>query len=97
MIEWFYQLPYQLIICFPYWNNCINFGMPVGIYMQKYKFIGEINMADYMKTFSKVNFSPLLPNKDNILIDDIAHALSLMCRANGHFPEFYSVAQHSIF
>ena len=97
MIECFYQLPYQLIICFPYWNNYINFGMPVGIYMQKYKFRGEINMADYMKTFSKVNFSPLLPNKDNILIDDIAHALSLMCRANGHFPEFYSVAQHSIF
>lgn len=54
-------------------------------------------MADYMTTFSKVNFSPLLPNKDNILINDIAHALSLMCRANGHFPEFYSVAQHSIF
>lgn len=27
---------------------------------------------------------------------DIVHAQSLMTRANGHFPEFYSVAQHSI-
>ena len=27
---------------------------------------------------------------------DIAHAQSLMTRANGHFPEFYSVGQHSI-
>ena len=54
-------------------------------------------MSDCITTFSKVKFNPLNPTKDDILVDDISHALSLMTRANGHFPEFYSVAQHSIF
>lgn len=54
-------------------------------------------MSDCITTFSKVRFTPLNPKKEDILVDDIAHALSLMTRANGHFPEFYSVAQHSIF
>lgn len=53
-------------------------------------------MADYMTTHSKTNFAPLEPNSEDIKIEDIAHALSLICRANGHFPEFYSVAQHCI-
>lgn len=54
-------------------------------------------MSNCITTFSRVKFTPLDPKKEDILIDDIAHALSLMTRANGHFPEFYSVAQHSIF
>lgn len=47
-------------------------------------------------TFTHKMFDPLQP--DPALIDerDIAHALSLLCRANGHFPTFYSVCQHSI-
>ncbi len=47
-------------------------------------------------TYTKVMFDPLNPDPDLIDIRDIAHALSLLCRANGHFPSFYSVAQHSI-
>lgn len=53
-------------------------------------------MADYITTYSKIHFSMLEPEKNSIEIQDIAHALSLMTRANGHFPEFYSVAQHCI-
>lgn len=53
-------------------------------------------MKDCITTFSKTNFNTLNPNPDEVKIEDIAHALSLMCRANGHFPEFFSVAQHSI-
>lgn len=36
------------------------------------------------------------PSEDAICSMDIAHALSLICRAAGHFKHFYSVAQHSL-
>lgn len=53
-------------------------------------------MKENIITFSKVRFSPLAPREEDVRVEDIAHALSLMTRANGHFPEFYSVAQHSM-
>lgn len=53
-------------------------------------------MEDYITTYSKIHFTPLKPRQEDIRIEDIAHPLSLMTRANGHFPQFYSVAQHSI-
>lgn len=53
-------------------------------------------MSDYITTGSKIHFTPLEPDKEQICIVDIAHSLSLMTRANGHFPEFYSVGQHCI-
>ena len=53
-------------------------------------------MRDYITTFSGIHFAPLAPRQEDIHIEDIAHALSLMTRANGHFREFYSVAQHSL-
>jgi hypothetical protein len=53
-------------------------------------------MSEHITTAHKIHFKPLEPVKEEILIEDIAHALSLMTRANGHFPEFYSVGQHCI-
>ena len=53
-------------------------------------------MSDYILTYSKVKFYPLDPVADDIHIEDIAHSLSLMTRANGHCSHFYSVAQHAI-
>ena len=53
-------------------------------------------MADYITTYTKIHFTPLEPKREDICISDIAHALSLMSRANGHFPKFYSVGQHCI-
>lgn len=53
-------------------------------------------IKDSIITYSGINFYPLNPNKEDIKIEDISHALSLMARANGHFRHFYSVGQHSI-
>ncbi len=53
-------------------------------------------MSDTITTYTKLHINPLKPQPEKICIEDIAHALSLMTRAGGHFPVFYSVAQHSI-
>ncbi|MCL2703273.1 MAG: phosphohydrolase [Defluviitaleaceae bacterium] len=49
-----------------------------------------------MTTYTNVHFTPLNPKVEDVRIADIAHALSLMTRANGHVKRFYSVAQHSV-
>jgi len=51
---------------------------------------------EHITTYTGEDFTPIAPNTDQIHFEDIAHALSLMCRANGHFVRFFSVAQHSI-
>ena len=50
----------------------------------------------YITTYLKKHFDPVNADVKDIEIADIAHALSLLCRANGHFVHFYSVAQHSL-
>lgn len=50
----------------------------------------------YITTVTGKHFDPIEPDERLIDIYDIAHALSLICRANGHFTRFYSVAQHSL-
>ena len=53
-------------------------------------------LGNWMQTFTGEQFYPLDPNPAQIHIKDIAHALSLQCRYNGHCKHFYSVAQHSV-
>ena len=53
-------------------------------------------MADYITTHSGLHFVPTAPEADMVRIEDIAHALSLICRGNGHVKTFFSVGQHCI-
>ncbi len=49
----------------------------------------------WIETFSGLKFDILNPKPDQITVEDIAHALSQICRFGGHTKHFYSVAQHS--
>lgn len=53
-------------------------------------------MSDWIQTYSGNAFYPTDPKPEDVRIEDIAHALSLICRYTGHVKEFYSVAQHSV-
>lgn len=53
-------------------------------------------MSDYITTYSGTHFVPTKPDASTIHITDIAHALSLICRGNGHVKTFFSVGQHCI-
>jgi len=50
----------------------------------------------WIQTYTGEQFWPLDPKPEHIRIEDIAHALSMLCRYNGHCLEFYSVAQHCV-
>lgn len=53
-----------------------------------------VRTGDWMTTYTGKQFWPLDPRPEEVDIEDIAHALSLVCRFGGHCREFYSVAQH---
>lgn len=53
-------------------------------------------MSNHITTYTGKYFEPANPDPDMICIEDIAHALSLVCRANGHVKSFWSVGQHCI-
>lgn len=52
--------------------------------------------GDWIQTYTGRKFYPLDPRPEDVCIEDIAHALSNVCRFAGHVREFYSVAQHSV-
>lgn len=53
-------------------------------------------MPQSIRTFSGIYINVFKPDLNDILIEDIAHALSMQCRFGGHTQDFYSVAEHSI-
>lgn len=53
-------------------------------------------MGGWMTTLKGQRFYPLDPRAEEIDIDEIAHALSMQCRFNGHCEKFYSIAEHSV-
>lgn len=56
-------------------------------------------MPTWTETFSgvKIDLGNYTIEPNLILVEDIAHSLSLQCRFNGHTNEFYSVAEHSVY
>ena len=53
-------------------------------------------MSEYITTYTGEHFKPLEPDPQLIKIEDIAHALSMICRGNGHVKTFWSVGEHCI-
>jgi len=58
--------------------------------------MSENRIGDWFLTYTGKKFYPLDPRPEDICIEDIAHALSLICRFGGHSRRHYSVAQHSV-
>lgn len=52
--------------------------------------------GDWMQTYTGGRFWPLDPRPEEVVPEDIAHALSLICRYGGHATRFYSVAEHCV-
>jgi len=56
----------------------------------------SVNMGDGITLLSGAMMNYLDPDSSEVTIDDIASALSNVCRFSGHLPRFYSVAQHAV-
>lgn len=52
---------------------------------------------DWMETYTGRKLWIQNPDPRDIRITDISHALSQICRFNGHTNQFYSVAQHCVY
>lgn len=53
-------------------------------------------MSGYITTYTGKHLDPVNPDPELIKIEDIAHALSMICRGNGHVKSFWSVGEHCI-
>lgn len=53
-------------------------------------------MSAWIATYTGVQWNLLSPQVEDVRIEDIAHALSQICRYGGHSKCFYSVGEHSV-
>ena len=62
--------------------------------LRSFGIMNKIVREDFIGTYTNKKFYFLNPMPEQIDIEDIAHALSMNCRYNGHIKKFYSVAEH---
>lgn len=55
-----------------------------------------LQLSEGIRLYSGVMFDYNDPDACDVQIEDIAHALSNICRFSGHCRHFYSVAQHAV-
>jgi hypothetical protein len=69
-------------------DMCAPTNMPVSTL--------EGRKGDWFQTIEGRQFWPFDPRPGDFSINEIAHALSQICRFNGHTKSFLSVAEHSV-
>lgn len=52
--------------------------------------------SNWIQTHKNIRFDFNNLTEEQVIITDIAHSLSMICRFNGHCDKFYSVAEHCV-
>lgn len=91
-------IPYRNLNIYRKPERIFSFPMPgfVVIFIYMMSDFREESYMSTMGTFSGGRFDPLTMTPEDVVLEDIAHALSLLCRGGGQLKYFYSVGQHCI-